>query len=431
MASGNGIIGRTIALLSILFVLVPLEPAAEPENAPPGVRSIRFGQHQEQTRIVLDLTRKLPVEVRALHEPPRLVIDLPEVRWRIEPHRLSKPRGLARASRYGKLEAGRSRLVVDISRPFRIVDELVLPPSGGSPYYRLVIDIAAADRREVPASAGQRTASLPISATDSKPAQRPPQYLPLPLSKPTGADGSAITTEALPRLRPGPPVVVLDPGHGGIDPGAVGINGLHEKHITLAMAKQLRGLLERDGRYEVVLTRETDTFLRLRDRIAKARRARADLFISIHADSLPQPSVRGASVYTLSETASDAEAARLAAKENKADIIAGTDLSHHDEVVAGILIDLAQRDTKNRSIELADTLVEELAETTKLVRNTRRYAGFVVLKSPDLPSVLLELGYLSNPTDAEKLADPGYRARLGRAIVEGIDRYFDDFQRSL
>jgi N-acetylmuramoyl-L-alanine amidase len=226
-------------------------------------------------------------------------------------------------------------------------------------------------------------------------------------------------------------VIVVDPGHGGIDPGTVGINGVLEKDVTLDVGHRLKTLIERSGRYDVVMTRDDDTLISLRDRIEIARHAGAALFISLHADSLGDSGFRGASVYTLSDQASDAEAARLAAKENRADIIAGTDLSAHDEIVAGILIDLAQRVTNNKSIEFADVLTGELADVTALVRNTRRFAGFVVLKSPDVPSVLLELGYLSNPTDAANLATPAYRDRLARSTLSAIDRYFASLDAAL
>jgi N-acetylmuramoyl-L-alanine amidase len=218
--------------------------------------------------------------------------------------------------------------------------------------------------------------------------------------------------------------VVIDPGHGGVDPGTVGVGGVAEKTIVLETALAVRDAVERTGRYRVVLTREDDTFLRLRERVALAREVAGDVFVSLHADSWSAPGQRGASVYTLSSTASDEEAGRLASKENKSDILAGTDLSHHDPVVASILIDLAQRDTSNRSIELADLIAEELAEATPAVHRGRRFAGFAVLKSPDVPSVLLELGYLSNPEDARNLSQPAYRAGLAAAVLRALDRHF-------
>jgi N-acetylmuramoyl-L-alanine amidase len=190
------------------------------------------------------------------------------------------------------------------------------------------------------------------------------------------------------------------------------------------MARELRRLIEQTGRYQVALTRDGDEFIRLRDRITKARELGGRVFISLHADSLRVAEQRGASVYTLSETASDEEAARLATQENKADILVGTDLSQHDTMVATILLDLAQRNTNNRSIGFADLLAEELAAVTPMLRRHRRFAGFAVLKSPDIPSVLLELGYLSNIDDARNLAQSDYRAKLSKAIVRALDRFF-------
>jgi N-acetylmuramoyl-L-alanine amidase len=247
------------------------------------------------------------------------------------------------------------------------------------------------------------------------------------------ADGKAAETDvaALTLLRPaaGPrrlPVVVLDAGHGGVDPGAVAVTGAFEKDIVLEMARQLGAMIEATGRYKVTLTREDDSFIRLRERIARARELGGQVFISLHADSLDVAEQRGASVYTLSETASDEEAAKLAGKENRADILSGTDLSQHDEAVATILLDLAQRDTNNRSIAFADMLAEELQKVSPLLKKHRRFAGFAVLKSPDMPSVLLELGYLSNRVDARNLTRSSYRVRLARAIVRALDRFFSD-----
>jgi N-acetylmuramoyl-L-alanine amidase len=218
-------------------------------------------------------------------------------------------------------------------------------------------------------------------------------------------------------------VIVIDPGHGGDDPGAIGVSGTYEKNITLAAARDVRNELQRLGGYRVVLTRERDKFIRLRDRVAFGRDAGADLFVSLHADTMPNRQVRGASVYTLSETASDAEAAALAVQENKADLIAGVDLTQETSEVANILIDLAQRETMNRSAQFAALLVDELRRETRLLRNTHRFAGFAVLKAPDVPSVLVELGFLSNRRDEKMLRTKAYRQKLAAAIARGIDRY--------
>jgi N-acetylmuramoyl-L-alanine amidase len=218
---------------------------------------------------------------------------------------------------------------------------------------------------------------------------------------------------------------VLDAGHGGKDPGAVGANGTMEKNITLQMAKELKRLLEAGGRYKVILTREEDKLLALRQRMDVARGAAADLFISIHADHIEKTSLRGASVYTLSENASDAEAAKLAARENKEDLITGVDLSSQSAMVTSILIDLAQRETKNLSARFASMLSEELADHTHVLSNSHRFAGFVVLKAPDVPSVLIELGYLSNEQDEAALGSKRHRRVLGSAIRDAIERYFE------
>ena len=470
------------------------------------VIGVRFGVNESITRIVIDVDGPARFSTRILQSPPRLVVDLEEVRWRVRDHPQNKLTGLATGVSYGRVDAGHSRLIVDLDRPFRILRQDRLQPSGDARHHRILVDIQALPGAQAPpasAAAPQpqpKVASNPPPAAASRvaaprdagpPIAGPPRARPatvaatstgtpagdsasdqtqtasvadLPLPgldnhvapgrlEPNG-DGStastpnangdaagaatdgALSTVAAPVLRPRPPphrlpVIAIDPGHGGKDPGTVGINGVLEKEVTLDIARRLRTLIERTGRYEVVLTRDDDVLISLRERMERARHADAALFISVHADSLGDSGFRGASVYTLSDQASDAEAARLATKENRADVIAGTDLSAHDEVVAGILIDLAQRVTNNKSIEFADVLAGELADVTALVRNTRRFAGFVVLKSPDVPSVLLELGYLSNPTDAANLARPEYRDKLARSTVRAIDSYFASLDAAL
>jgi len=217
---------------------------------------------------------------------------------------------------------------------------------------------------------------------------------------------------------------VIDPGHGGIDPGAIGALGTREKDLVLDYAFELKRQLDATGRYRTVMTRESDVFMQLRDRVATARQAQGDLFISLHANSHGEPSIRGASVYFLSEQASDAEAAALAAKENKADIIAGIDLTDQNDVVSMILIDLAQRDTMNLSTRFAQYLVGELDGTTALLKNPRRSAGFVVLKSPNVPSVLFEIGYMSNGTEEKQLLSEAHRSEVARSILRAVQRFF-------
>jgi N-acetylmuramoyl-L-alanine amidase len=222
-------------------------------------------------------------------------------------------------------------------------------------------------------------------------------------------------------------IVVLDPGHGGVDPGTVALNGRFEKHVVLDYAREVRRLLLARGRYQVLLTREDDIFVPLRDRVRIAHEASADLFISIHADSIADRSIRGGAVYTLSETGSDAEADALAARENKADLIAGVVLDQHDEEVVSILIELAQRETMNYAVRFAAELVPQfLRHEVPLRSNPHRFAAFRVLKAADVPSVLLELGYLTNQADQRYLLTDQARQMVARAIATAIDKYFAD-----
>jgi len=284
--------------------------------------------------------------------------------------------------------------------------------------YRFVLDIAPGRQ-----SLGKSLASAPA-------ARRPP---PAPEVRPAARPKVSIRQ---PRLRfPSPTrkpylgrakrhVVVIDPGHGGIDPGAIGQSGILEKNITLAAARAIKARLDQTGRYKVLLTRDRDMFIQLRDRVAIARDKGAKLFISLHADTIRNKNVRGLSVYTLSERASDKEAAELARRENKADLIAGIDLSGQASGVTNILIDLAQREAMNESARAAGFLVDELKRVTRLLRNSHRFAGFAVLKAPDVPSLLIEMGFLSNARDEKSLRSAKYRRRLAGAVTKAIDRFF-------
>lgn len=219
------------------------------------------------------------------------------------------------------------------------------------------------------------------------------------------------------------PLIVIDPGHGGQDPGTISPDGVQEKDIVLEYARILRGKLQQSGKYQVVLTRDDDRYIKLRQRSEIARKENASLFISLHADSAPHK-VRGLSVYTVSEKASDEETAALAAHENKSDIIAGVDLTEEREDVADILISLMQRETMNRSAAAADYIVAALANRVQLLPKSHRFAGFAVLKAPDVPSVLIELGFLSDSEDRKLLKSKAYRDKVTDGIVAGVDAYF-------
>jgi len=442
-------IGITLAIVAPAMVLA--SPAVV--SAAPVVSSARFESLDDGVRVVIVLDEAVSYDVFTLEHPDRLVLDLPEVRWAprgtIEP----PPGGLVQRIRHGRFKEGTTRIVVDCARAPAVRDVSLAAAAAGR--WRLTVDLAdGAARAEASASAAAPPATqsaapepppspaepLLIGATglpqgDVGPERRPSAasgaLTPPTLAPPTLAPPTA-TAFAAPRPRPAAPrrpvvptwVVAIDPGHGGQDPGAIGPGGVYEKTLTLAAARALREELAELRRYKVVLTRNRDTFVPLRDRIAIARAAGADLFVSLHADKTENPSIRGLSIYTLSERASDAEAAALAEKENKVDLLSGVRLRGESQEVTNILIDLAQRDTMNQSAQMASLLVRELRDETALLPKTHRFAGFAVLKAPDVPSALIELGYLSNSSDQSLLQDPVHRRRLARAIARAIDGYF-------
>src|SRR5437762_5346044 len=219
-------------------------------------------------------------------------------------------------------------------------------------------------------------------------------------------------------------VVALDPGHGGLDPGAISPSGIYEKEIALATARELARQLAATGRFRPMLTRRADIFVPLRERVARARAHHAELLLSIHADALPDSGMRGSSVYTLSDQASDRETAALAARENRDNFVAGINLARQPRDIAPVLLDLARRQTNNRSLALARAIVGELGHAVPLLEKPHRAAGFAVLTAPDMPSVLVELGCLSNRVEERLLPQRAYQQRLARALLRAIEDYF-------
>jgi N-acetylmuramoyl-L-alanine amidase len=361
---------------------------------------LRIGGDDKQTRFVVDLNRKIDFAAFTLADPYRVVVDLPQVNFKLPAKAGTQSRGLIKAFRYGLIMQGGSRIVLDAKGPVRIEKAFVLDAAEGQPA-RLVLDLAAIDR-----AAFMRNISLqtrPAHNTGAKPSE--------PSVK---ADGDAR------------PLIVVDPGHGGIDNGTKGSGGELEKDIVLAFSQALREKLESGGKYRVAMTRVDDSFIQLSERVRFARTRGAALFISVHADALPRKEglAEGATVYTLSETASDAEAARLAEAENKADVIAGVDLTAEPNDVANILVDLAQRETKTFSMQFARTVVDELKSAARMHKHPLKSAGFKVLTAPDVPSVLIELGYMSTKDDLKQLNSPVWRARTAQAVVKAVEAFF-------
>jgi N-acetylmuramoyl-L-alanine amidase len=377
-------------------------PPGAPASAPhdfPVASDVRLGGDDTQTRLIVDLSQKVEIRAFTLANPYRVVLDMPQVTFQFPPKAGEVGRGLIKAFRFGLVMQGGSRMVIDLARPAQVDMAFVLGAANDQPA-RLVLHLTATDRE-----AFMRNVALESRAPEGSKPQTPPE---------TKVNGDSR------------PLVVIDPGHGGIDNGTRAASGEMEKTIVLEFSSLLRDKIEKTGKYRVLMTRTDDTFVALGDRVQFARARQAALFISIHADALRrrEGDAQGATVYTLSERASDARAARLAEAENQADVIAGLDLSAEEKDVAGILIDLARRETKTFSVQFAHAVVETLKNATRLHQHPLKSARFVVLKAPDVPSVLVELGYVSNRADLKSLISTEWRDRTAESIVRAIEAFF-------
>lgn len=374
---------RAILIVGGLTVAGVAVATANGSAPPAGVQKVRFGGDRQETRVVIDLDRAAAGKLIADGmDDQRLVIGLPNVM--VSGELQGAGQGLVKRWLIDEA-AGGARLRLDLAGKAEVRRRFLLPPGDGATAYRYVIDLKAVDAAAV--------APAPRLSLTTTPAKAPP----LRLKK----------------------VVVIDAGHGGKDSGALGAN-IYEKEVTLAAAKALKERLERTGRFQVVLTRETDTFVPLESRVQIARRADADLFISLHADSGPDATTRGASVYTLSEKGAD----RVGRVLEKDDWLMKANLPGRDRAVSQILLDLSQRATKNRSAAFAQLLLANVGEETPLLRRSHRDAGFIVLLAPDVPAVLLEMGFITNPEDEAFLSAKASRARLVDAVADSIEAYF-------
>jgi len=387
--------GLRCALAALVFALSSMAPAVG--QRPVSVVASHIENATDHTRLTFDLTGPVAAHVWPIANPARIIVDLPEVTFQMEP---SASRGsgskLIRAYRFGQFAPGRSRVVIDLAAPATAVRVESQPAASGA---RLIIELA-------PISAARFTADA--QAAGAIPAAKPSPAPPAPLG-----------------LAP-KPVVVIDPGHGGVDQGAVADNGTEEKMIVLAFARVLRDRIEAGGRLHAILTRDDDVFLPLEERVRLARKANAALFLSIHADTLAAPHVEGATIYTVSRAASDAEAARTATQENHADQAAGLEspATEGSGEIDDILLDLTRRETNAFSRQFAQTLVGRWKEAGSLNKNPMRSAGFVVLKAHDIPSALLELGYVSSPRDLARLTSTSWRDRAADKAAMAIEAFF-------
>ncbi|MBR5599388.1 MAG: N-acetylmuramoyl-L-alanine amidase [Alphaproteobacteria bacterium] len=381
--------------ISILVFFLSLFISGSQAYGANTIYDIRTGDQPDGVRLVIDGSNEFKYDAFLLDNPNRLVIDVKDAKI---PDKFNVSKNhIIEDVRFGDLNNGGKRIVFVLKKNANIKKKFTLEPSGEQKKWRLVVDL----------NVGGESIS-PVVSQSKVVAQN------------TGYDKKNVSVVKTKK------VVVLDPGHGGKDPGAIGRSfKTYEKTLTLAMGKELKRHLEARG-YKVYLTRTTDIFIPLRRRVQIARSYHADLFISIHADSTVNRKAQGFSIYTLSETASDKEAEALAERENKADIIDGMDFSDNSPEINDVLISLSQNDCRNKSSKFATYVVNEVRRNVKLVNNAHKFAGFAVLKAPDVPSVLLEMGYLSNYTEEKQLRQPQYRSKLAQYMAKAVDRYFSD-----
>jgi N-acetylmuramoyl-L-alanine amidase len=415
-------IARTVApllvVLSLFLAAAPPEVHAQPQpqaqatptgNSGAVIRAARAEDQGAQTRLTFEAAGPFDPAIFVVSDPPRLMIDTADTRFEISPADAALRTSLVSGLRFGLLAPGRSRLVVDLIEPSAIESAVLEPAEGGRVTLRILLRAVDEAAFRSIAARGAIKPSAPAPAVAAAPAV-----------------GSAAKSE--PRGRR--PVVVLDAGHGGLDPGAVGANGVLEKDIVLAVARKVQDLLEQRQRYTVVMTRANDTFVPLDQRLVISQDATADLFVSIHADSLEATDqaarVRGATVYTLSDRASDEQARRLADKENAADLLAGAGAAGHvdSDPVREILFDLLGRETAKFSSDFRGLLVRELGKSIELSREPRRSAAFRVLRQAQTPAVLIELGYMSNAQDQALMTTPTWQRKVAASIADAVDAFF-------
>jgi N-acetylmuramoyl-L-alanine amidase len=388
--------GRLAALAVLVVMGMSLQSGFAGDARPPVAVGVRLSQDATAAKLVFDLSRSVDASASALASPDRIVVDMREVNFQLDPSvgRLAAlpDVSLVKGFRFGLLAPGKSRIVIDLERAACPAGISARPIVEGEPAARLTIELKPCDPSAFAA------------------------IVRAPAVSPAGVASAAAQA---------PPVIVLDPGHGGVDSGAQGLHGVQEKTLVFDFCAELKRQLEATKRYSIVMTRDSDQYVDLGDRVDIARKANASLFISVHADTLSEdPNVSGSTVYTVADRASDAEAARIAARENAADRSprGGGRLENPD--VADILFDLKRRETRTYAHIFSRGLVDNLRGASRLNHNPERSAGFVVLKAPEFPSVLVELGYLSNAQDVQSLASPEWRAKAAGAMVKAIDAFF-------
>jgi N-acetylmuramoyl-L-alanine amidase len=412
-----GIGGRLAALLLLAatcFALLPATAQAA-KSAKVGVRDVRIWTSPDSTRVVFDLTGKVRYSLQRLGGPERVVVDVPSAAFEPGAVRLPDPQGTMKGVRIGPRDGG-LRIVFDVDADTKSNAFLADPNSRYG--WRLVVDL----KRPAAGGTAKSTASPGVAASAA------------PTRGPTTPTASATDTResapaaSPPRLAPARDLVIaIDAGHGGVDPGALGRRGTREKDVTLAIARVLAARIDAEPGMRAVLTRTGDYFVPLRTRMERARAANADLFVSVHADAVADRSVAGSSVYILSPRGASNEAARrLAERENAADLVGGVKIADKDPLLASVLLDLSQSAAMAASQVAAEKVLDRLNEVGDVRKSRVQQAGFVVLKSPDIPSMLIETAFITNPGDEQRLRDPRHQRRIAEAIQTGIRAYFSE-----
>ncbi len=353
------------------------------------------------TTFEADITNPVGFSVTAQTNPNRVIIELPRMAFDLPKGAGQNVSGVISAFRFAAVDKRRSRIIIETKKPVVINTSSVKAGHGGQPTH-ITVDLIETSQEGYADTLARDNGDAPPVETAAL----------SPVGEGQGGE-------------PHKMIIALDPGHGGKDPGASSQTGIKEKDVVFAYALALKQALLKTGRYDVVMTRDGDNFVRLQDRVKLAREKKADLLIAIHADTLDDSDVRGTTVYTVSDQASDAEADALAQKENRADVIAGMDLGKQTDEVSNVLINLAQRESKNQAMFFAKKAIAEIKPITEMTSKPIRSAGFVVLKAPDVPSVLVELGYLSNTQDQAMLVSPEWRHKMALAMTKSIDAYFN------
>jgi N-acetylmuramoyl-L-alanine amidase len=397
------VIYRTV--LAAFVSLLVLIPGAGSSYASEGLAALTYQAAGDElrTRVVINFDREPDISTMLLKHPHRLVVDMPKTVFAFD-KKYVEPRGLVGDVRYGMLDAERSRLIFSLKGPFA-VERIDVIKNDNSPGYRLVVDLIASSDRQF--AEDLKTQNATTASTESTPK----------------GDRVAETAPEEKSNVPKPFTIVIDPGHGGIDSGAESSSGIMEKNVTLMFAEQLRDELAKMPGLRIEMTRNDDTFLRLAERVRIARQYEADLFISVHADTINRSSIRGATVYTVSDKASDAESRAMADRENRADAVAGIAFNNDTPEIADILMDLTRRETHNFSLGFAKSVVNSLKKDVNMINNPHRFAGFQVLRAPDVPSVLVEIGYLSNAEDEKLMLDPAWRTHVAGRLAAAVKEF--------